>query len=122
MLVLTRGVNQSVVLADRVIVTLVRLLPEAIELTIQPAEGGPCALVAVGLGEFADVGLDARVSLLEVRQAVSCEGGCCGRPKARLGFETPPAVRVSRKEVWDVTGRREPDWYFPKAGTMPLPN
>jgi len=122
MFVLSRGINEAVVLADQVIITLVRLLPERVELTMQATEGGPSALVAVELGEFIDVGLGARLTLIEVREGSACVGTCCGGPKARLGFETPAAVRVSRKEVWEVTGDRDPDWYFPKVDTAPSPN
>ena len=112
MLVLSRGINEAVVLADRIIITLVRLLPERVELTMQATVGGPSTLVVVRLREFIDVGLGARLTLAEVREGSACVGVCCGGPKARLGFETPATVWVSRKEVWDVSGDRGPDWYF----------
>jgi sRNA-binding carbon storage regulator CsrA len=122
MLVLSRGINEAVVLADQVIITLVRLQPERVELTIQATVGEPGALVAVELGEFIDVGLGVRLTLSAVREGSACVGTCCGGPKARLGFQTPATVRVSRKEVWDVMGDRGPDWYFPNVNTAPLPN
>jgi sRNA-binding carbon storage regulator CsrA len=121
MLILSRGLNEAVVLADRVIVTLVRLLSGRAELAIQSSVGGPSALVELGLGESTDLGLSARVSLVEVREAADCNESCCGGPKARLGFDVPPSVRMSRKELW-VAGSHGPDWYFPKAATAPSPN
>jgi sRNA-binding carbon storage regulator CsrA len=122
MLVLSRGINEAVVLADQVIITLVGLMPNSVELTLQATEGGPSALLAVELGEFIDVGLGARLTLVEVREGSACVGTCCGGPKARLGFETPTAVRVYRKEMSGVTRDPGSDWYFPKFDTTPSPN
>jgi sRNA-binding carbon storage regulator CsrA len=117
MLILSRGVNEAVVLADQVIITLIRLLSDRVELTIRATAGGPSAPVEVRRGESTDLGLGARVTLVEVLDA-----SVCGGPKARLGFEAPLTVSVYRKETWDVTGGRGPDWYSPKLGTAPSSN
>jgi sRNA-binding carbon storage regulator CsrA len=122
MLVLTRRVNEAVVLADELIVTLVRLLPERVELTIQAIAGGPSAFVAVELGKFADVGRGVRVSLVDVQAAALCSGTGCSQPKARLGFELPPTAWVSRKEVWEVSGGRGPRWYSAGDRSQPSQN
>jgi sRNA-binding carbon storage regulator CsrA len=122
MLVLSRRVNEAVVLADRLIVTVVRLLPESVELILQEATGGPSTFLKLGRQECVDLGLGTRLTLVEVRMITVCAGTTCGGPKARLGFEAPPTISVVRKEVWDVIGSRGPGWYFPGAVVEPSPN
>jgi sRNA-binding carbon storage regulator CsrA len=122
MLILSRRVNEAVVIADRLIVTLVRLLPESVELILQEATGGTRTLLELGLQEFVNLGLGTRLTLVEVRMITVCAGTICGGPKARLGFEAPPTISIVRKEVWDVIGPRGPGWYFPGVAAEPSPN
>jgi sRNA-binding carbon storage regulator CsrA len=122
MLVLSRGLNEGVVLGDWVVVTLVRLLPASAALIIGPAAGGPGVLMEVRLGEPLDVGRGARVTLLQVLEASGCGAKSYGGPKARLGFVVPPTVSVRRKEVWETAGGRGPDGYFPGTGAGPSRN
>ena len=122
MIVLSRRINESVVVADHIIVTLVRLLPERVELTLRDTVDELSSVVTLELGEFVDVGLGVRLTLAEVRASTDCAGPCCGGPKARLAFEAPMTVSVCRKEVWDMNPARGPGWLFPKYGSTPLPN
>ncbi|MBI3409531.1 MAG: hypothetical protein HY040_14415 [Planctomycetes bacterium] len=121
MIVLSRRVNDAVVLADRVIITVIRILPDKAELSVRTDEAGPITLVAVGIGESTDVGFGASMSLTEVRAESLCSGVGCDVPKARLGFDLPPTVSVCRFESYDAHGR-VPKWHFPKAGAAPSLN
>jgi sRNA-binding carbon storage regulator CsrA len=113
MLVVSRRVNEAVVLGDRVIITLARLLPNGVVLTIQQGTDGPSTLVELGVEECIDIELGVRLTLVDVRMAAVCPKTICGGLTARLGFEGPPTVPIVRKEVWDMIGPHWPNWYFP---------
>jgi hypothetical protein len=101
MLVLSRRVNEAVVLADRVIVTLVRLLPESVELSIQHVTGGLSTLVELGLEEFVDIGLGARLTL-----------ATCGQPPA-----APARSAEGRGRGWASRPRRPSQCPGRRCGT-----
>src|SRR5262249_54580572 len=92
MLVLSRHVNDAVVLDDQLIVTVIRLTPSKAELTVSNACVESTYFAKMEIGESIDVGLGTRVTLVDV-----CVG--CGSRKALLSIDAPAEVTSRRHEV-----------------------
>ena len=91
MLVLSRRVNEALVIGDRFILTLARLSFDLAELALLDMDSGADKSFALRSGEAKDIGQDVTVSLIEIRE-----------DRARLGLEAPASLAVHRKEVSDA--------------------
>jgi sRNA-binding carbon storage regulator CsrA len=117
MIILSRRLNESIIIADRdvptgeIVVTVIQLLRTEVELAVADSAGIESVAVVVGHGEFKDLGLGTRVTLVDLQSS-----------KARLGFEVPSSVSLFRKEVWKNGGGQGPNYPLPQGGLEPSPN
>jgi hypothetical protein len=72
MLVLSRRVNEGVVLGDRVTITLAQLSPKGVLLTIQKGADASRTPVELGPGERVEIELGVRLTLVDVHMAAVC--------------------------------------------------
>src|SRR5262245_3263228 len=96
MLVLPRGLHESVVIGDAFLVTVIGIQNKAVDLAIKRRDNQAPVFVTLDLGETWEVGLDVQVSMVGTVPRLN------QLPKARLGLQGPPSVSIHRKEVWDA--------------------
>ena len=90
MFVLSREVGQSVVIED-VAVTLVRIGEAYVEVSLVKMAGGKSLVVTLPYQQPKDICYNVQVVFVAVTGM-----------KARLGFEAPPEVAITRREFWDA--------------------
>jgi len=96
MLVLTRDVGQSVVIGDELIVTVARIEPPLITLSVKTLSTRERRLVRMAKGERMSVPhIHAEIELVDVR-------GVGDTAQARIGFEAPRDVSVMRAELRNI--------------------
>jgi sRNA-binding carbon storage regulator CsrA len=93
MLVLSRAENEGIVLGRSRLVTVARIMHNAVGIVVREFDGAERPLL-LARHESAEVGLGARITLVEI-----------GDIKARLGIEAPKELSVMRKEVWDAVNQ-----------------
>jgi len=107
MLLLSRKVNESVVIGDRLVVTVVGITAAAVEVSIQDGDAAPAKVVLTPDG-YCELGLGVRAVVVNVRPPTEDDPWS----RARLGFAAPSDVPFSRKEVWDaIHGGKGPGSY-----------
>jgi sRNA-binding carbon storage regulator CsrA len=94
MLILSRHVNESLVIADSVVVTVLQVLPEVVQLAVGNIAGTDNIPFSLTVGASQKFEPGARITLVEMKSS-----------KARLGIDAEPGISVYRKEVWDAMGR-----------------
>lgn len=87
MLVLSRKLNESIIIGDETIVTVSFIGSEAIELTVTGRDNSPVKSAVLGVDDWAAINDQVRVILIRL------EG-----ERARLGIEYPPDLSVARME------------------------
>lgn len=90
MLVLSRGENEGILLGRSRLVTVARVLQNAVGILVRDFDGTDKPIL-LSVNESVDVGLGVRITLVST-----------GETRARLGIEAPKELPVARKEVSDI--------------------
>lgn len=95
MLILSREIGQSVIIAD-VTLTLVSVGERYVEIRLAKISGGKSILFTLLPQQYVDICYNVQVVFVAAKGA-----------KARLGFECPPEVAINRAEFDSSSGTRE---------------
>jgi sRNA-binding carbon storage regulator CsrA len=92
MLVLPRRLGESIVISDTLFLTLVAILPSAVELAVFDSLVRVHSTICVDEGNATSVAPHTRVIFCGVGQTGSI----------RIGIDTPSGLSILRKELWDI--------------------
>lgn len=87
MLVISRRIQESIIVNDVLVVTVTDISDGTVELSLATIEGGVLRTLFLNREEYAPVCSGVRVCLIE-----------CSTKKVRLGIEYPPQITIARHE------------------------
>lgn len=91
MLVISRGLNEAVIV-DEWVVRVTALLPGVVECTVTNRSSGQNWLESLKVSETFQIEPEVTVACVEIRET----------SKVRLGFDCPRSRPVMREEVWNL--------------------